>query len=84
MVAKECFVSTSWLSRLFKWHMGENISTYILQKRIDMAKDLLVRTDMTAHEIAERVGMRNLPYFYSILKKDTGMTPKEYRMKKRR
>lgn len=84
MVAKECFVSTSWLSRLFKWHMGENISTYILQKRIDMAKDLLVRTDMPAHEIAERVGMRNLPYFYSILKKDTGMTPKEYRMKKRR
>lgn len=84
MVAKECFVSTSWLSRLFKWHMGENISAYILQKRIDMAKDLLIKTDMPAHDIAEKVGMRNLPYFYSIFKKDTGMTPKEFRVKKRR
>ncbi len=83
IVAKECFVSTAWLSRLFKWHMGENISAYILRKRIDMAKDLLIKTEMPAHEIAEKVGMRNLPHFYSILKKDTGMTPKEFRIKKR-
>ena len=84
VVAKECFVSNSWLSRLFKKHMGENISAYILQKRIEMAKDMLSKTELPAHEIAEKVGMYNLPYFYSIFKKDTGMTPKEYRKNKKR
>ncbi len=53
---------------------------YLLQLRIQKAKEMLAGTDMKAVEIAESVGYENAKYFYSLFKKHTGMTTYEYRV----
>lgn len=79
IVAKKCFVSNSWMSRLFKKYTGENISYYIARIRIEKSMELLCNNKMTVQEVADTVGMKNLPYFYTLFKKYTGMTPIQYR-----
>lgn len=53
---------------------------YLLQLRINKAKELLATTNMKAVSIAESVGYENSKYFYSLFKKHTGMTTYEYRV----
>ncbi len=53
---------------------------YLLQLRMNKAKELLATTSMKAVEIAEKVGYENSKYFYSLFKKHTGMTTYEYRV----
>lgn len=72
-------LSPSYFSKLFKREMGENLSTYILNTRIEHAKFLLRTTDKKAYEIAELVGIYDPVYFSKIFKKVTGLKPKEYR-----
>ena len=52
---------------------------YILQIRVSMAKQLLVKTDFSIGEIASRVGIDDVAYFSSIFRKATGKTPTAYR-----
>ncbi len=52
---------------------------YLVQRRIDRAKVLLVCSDKTIKEIAAVVGYDNEFFFYRIFKKYTGLTPTEYR-----
>lgn len=59
--------------------MGENLSTYILNTRVERAKFLLRTTDKKAYEIAEAVGIYDPVCFSKIFKKSTGLKPKEYR-----
>lgn len=40
---------------------------------------MLVNTDMTITSIAEAAGFTNPNYFYTIFKKETGLTPAAYR-----
>ena len=72
-------LSPSYFSKLFKREMGENLSTYILNTRIERAKFLLRTTDKKAYEIAEAVGIYDPVYFSKIFKKATGLKHKEYR-----
>ncbi len=53
---------------------------YLLQLRINKAKELLATTNMKAVSVAESVGYENSKYFYSLFKKHTGMTTYEYRV----
>lgn len=78
-LATQVHLSPSYLSKLFKKEMGENLSTYILNTRIQHAKLLLRTTDKKAYEIAEAVGIYDPVYFSKIFKKTTGFKPKEYR-----
>ena len=72
-------LSPTYFSKLFKREMGENLSTYILNTRIEHAKLLLRTTDKKAYEIAEAVGIYDPVYFSKIFKKAVGLKPKEYR-----
>lgn len=78
-IAEQLGYSTNYFSRLFKSITGYYINDYIRQVRIMKAQELLVGTDMTVGEIAEAVGYTTANYFYSIFKKETGMTPAAYR-----
>ena len=78
-LAAQVHLSPSYFSKLFKREIGENLSTYILQTRIEQAKFLLRTTDKKAYEIAEAVGIFDPVYFSKIFKKVTGLKPKEYR-----
>ena len=49
------------------------------QKRLDKAQRLLRDTKLPVQAIAEAVGYQTTSYFYSIYKKQFGITPKECR-----
>lgn len=79
MLAETQNVSASYLSSIFKKETGKTITEYINAKRVDMAKDLLKRTNLQVQTIAQHCGIMDMNYFSKVFKKYTGKTPKEYR-----
>ena len=73
------YLSPSYLSKLFKREVGENLSTYVQNVRIEEAKTLLLTTGLKTYEVAERVGIPDPVYFSRIFKKLTGVKPKDFR-----
>lgn len=73
-----CF-NPSYLSRLFKQVTGENLFKYIMEARLEKARELLEKTDMKIQEIAAAVGCESSTYFGRVFKKSKNMTPQEYR-----
>lgn len=73
------YLSPGYLSKLFKREVGENLSTYVQNVRIDEAKALLRTTNLKTYEVAERVGIPDPVYFSRIFKKITGVKPKDFR-----
>ena len=72
-------VSYSTLIHTFKKETGKTITEYKLLKQIDEAKSLLSLTDMSINQIALNVGFSTNTYFSKIFKRETNLTPKEYR-----
>lgn len=79
-LARQVHLSPSYLSKLFKREIGQNLSVYILNVRIEKAKLLLRSTNMKTYEIAEAVGINDPVYFSKLFKKTALCKPKEYRM----
>jgi YesN/AraC family two-component response regulator len=78
-VALKFAISTSYLSRSFKEKTGSNFSQYIWQRRVDEVIRLLVNTSAPLKEIIEQVGYLDAPNFIRKFKKETGLTPGQYR-----
>ncbi|WP_316245758.1 AraC family transcriptional regulator [Paenibacillus senegalimassiliensis] len=78
-VALRYSISTSYLSRCFKEKTGLNFSQYIWQCRMQEAIRLLVNTSAPLKEIVEQVGYLDAPNFIRKFKKETGLTPGQYR-----
>ncbi|MDO5444907.1 MAG: response regulator [Eubacteriales bacterium] len=78
-IAEYVGVTSNYLSSLYKKLTGINITDAIVDRRITVASDLLARTDKPIKDISEEVGFSNQYYFSSTFKKNTGMTPSEYR-----
>lgn len=79
MLANMQNVSASYLSSIFKKETGKSITEYINLKRVEMAKDLLKKTNLQVQTIAQHCGIMDMNYFSKVFKKYTGKTPKEYR-----
>lgn len=72
-------MSTSWFIRNFKHYNGVTPMHYILTMRIANAQSLLKSTSYNVTEIASIVGYDNPLYFSRLFKKQTGLSPSEYR-----
>ena len=57
---------------------------YINHLRIERSKVLLAMTDKSATEIALDVGFQSIHYFSRYFKDKEGMTPNEYREKRKK
>ena len=75
-------VLVNYTRQIFKDIYGISISDYILDKKIEKAKELLLNTNDTAKQIAEKVGYPDNRYFYVVFKKKTGETADSFRRKK--
>lgn len=78
-VADAVHVSKNYFSILFKKTTGHNFIDYVIDLRIQKAKELLQATDLKIYEVAERSGTSDVKYFSKLFKKITGWTPNEYR-----
>lgn len=72
-------LSTCWFIRTFKNVTGTTPLNYILSLRISNAKNLLDATDYNITEVSNIVGYDNPLYFSRLFKKQTGLSPSEYR-----
>ena len=71
--------SPVYLSRLFKQELGTSFGTYLTQIRIRKAAQLLHATDLSINEVAERTGYETQHYFSTSFKKQTGVSPLQFR-----
>ncbi len=78
-LAEHVHVNAAYLSRMFKQATGENLADTIRQVRLDKARELLSRPDLRIHEVSSRLGFQTPAYFSYFFRKNTGMTPREYR-----
>lgn len=65
--------------RCMKKEYGSTPNKIITQVRINNAKNLLITSDFTINRISEISGFSSPSYFNRVFRKQTGMTPKEYR-----
>ena len=78
-VAQEFFLSTSYLSRLFKNKAGMNFSEYISARKIERAKSLLTETDLSVAEISRKLNYPEQNSFSRFFKSKAGVPPQTYR-----
>ena len=74
-------MSVSWFIRNFKHYTGVTPLSYILSLRITNARHLLQTTSYNVTEISAIVGYDNPLYFSRLFKKETGLSPSEFRKK---
>lgn len=82
-IATHVQLSTNYLRNIFKEHMGITLSKYITDKKVQYACKILVETEDSIQSICERLDFTSANYFYAYFKKNTGMTPNQYREKYR-
>ncbi len=75
------YMNSDYLGKLFKKEVGEKFSAYLVNLRIEKAKELIKNSgDVKVIDIAGEVGFGNNPrYFSQVFKKHTGYTPSEYK-----
>lgn len=73
--------SYSRLAVLFKEYTGITFASYVTEKKLAYAKQLLRTTSMTTLQICEKLGYTSLSAFNHLFKKTFSMTPSEYRKK---
>lgn len=78
-MAQECHVTEAYFSGLFKRIAGKSPMSYILQVRVEKAKELIHTTEYKMVQIARAVGYEDYQYFSKIFKKVAGETPGEYK-----
>jgi len=67
------------LARIFKKETGLTIMEYLLQERIRVAKELLVKMNLSIGEIATSVEYSHFSHFSKTFKKLTALNPNEFR-----
>jgi LacI family transcriptional regulator len=72
------------LERKFMQYLGRSPSQELRRLRINQARKLLSQTDLAMQEIAEACGYATYSYLGTVFKKETGVSPGDYRKQSRR
>ena len=72
-------ISPSHFSRLLKERTGRSFTELLRQCRVDLACELLVKTDRSLAEVAGACGFCDQSYFTRVFQDVKGATPKQYR-----
>lgn len=78
-MAEQAGMSVRQFNRRFKSATGETFNGYLQLVRIEAAKADLVNTNLPFEEISLKAGYENVSFFRRIFKKNTSITPAEYR-----
>lgn len=78
-IASEAYITPGYVSLLFKQTIGINFVDYLQKVRIKKACELLKDIRLKVYEISTTVGFKDERYFSQVFKKNTGLTPSQYR-----
>jgi AraC-like DNA-binding protein len=78
-IARHVGMSPAHLSQVFKSATGETIWSHVRRRRLERARDLLLRTKFTVADVAEKVGYASTPRFTQAFKAAFGVSPGVYR-----
>jgi len=78
-VANLVFLNPKYLGELFKKETGINFSEFVINYRLDVAKELLKDIRYRTNEVAELVGYRDAKHFSKLFKKFVGVNPAQYK-----
>jgi AraC-like DNA-binding protein len=83
-LAKTALMSPSHFARQFRATYGETPYTYLMTRRIERAKSLLRRGDLTVTEVCVAVGCTSLGSFSARFTELVGQSPSAYRARDHR
>ena len=79
VLAGKVGVHRATFSRIFRQKTGVVPVDYLISYRVQKALSLLRETHFTIKEVAARCGFDSPDYFCKVIKKSTGMSPKQFR-----
>lgn len=82
-IADHLHISRSTLFRDFRKYCGVAPQSFIIERKIEYAKKLLIEEDCSIESVSRRLGFCTLPYFGRTFKKYVGATPSAYRKRHR-
>ena len=77
--ARQVNISASYLSKVFVSHLKTSFSEFVINEKISFAQKLLADSDLSMTEIAGEAGFSSHSYFSDCFKRNTGMTPMQFR-----
>ena len=78
-IAERLFISESQLNRICRRRYNASLHSVLLERRLQAAKQLLLKTDMNIEEIAGEIGFRSPAILYQEFRRKYGMTPRQFR-----
>jgi AraC family transcriptional regulator len=78
-IARKCKLSVSHFARAFTRSTGISPHRWLMRRRVDMAKDLMLTTDAPLVEISLRCGFSDQSHFTKVFAEATGDTPGRWR-----
>jgi two-component system response regulator YesN len=78
-IANEAYMSPSYMCAVFKRETGQTLNEFIIEDKMNRAKDMLINTKMKIFEIALHLGYEAPHYFSYSFKHYTGQTPQQFR-----
>jgi YesN/AraC family two-component response regulator len=78
-VADHINISPYYMSKIFKKEMKVNFINYVANRKIEIAKEMLVDTTLPIINIAIELSYSDANYFGKAFKKVVGVSPNEYR-----
>ena len=77
--AEAVHLSANHANSIFKKATGQTLFNYTVEKRLQHAKALMADKALSISDIAQTVGYSSSAYFATAFKKNTGMSPMQYR-----
>lgn len=81
VLAQAVYLSEDYISKIFIAETGISIPNYVMQRRMEKAKEYLRHSGLTVSKIAMEVGYSNFSYFSKNFRDYVGCTPNEFRRK---
>jgi len=78
-VAAQVSLSPSHFSAVFSQETGQTFKERLTEARIKKAKELLRTTTLRSSEISDQVGYNDPHYFSHVFRRQTGLTPRDFR-----
>lgn len=80
-VASVVHLTPNYFSEFFKKHMGIGFTAYVKKLRLEFAANLLLTTDLTVQQTAQKSGFNSAAHFFNSFKAEYGVPPEQFRKK---